>query len=68
MPHEPEENYGYFWWRHHRDASTFIACHDNEDGLWYMPGLGHPIRDLASYATCLGPVPRCVASGASIDQ
>jgi hypothetical protein len=63
-----EESYGYFWWRHHKDASTFIACRDDDDGLWYMPGLGYPIRDPSAYATCLGPVPRCTATGASIDQ
>lgn len=25
--------YGYYWWRHHADGSTFIACRDEEDGL-----------------------------------
>jgi hypothetical protein len=63
-----EETYGYFWFRHHKDASTFIACRDAESGLWFMPGIGHPITNVEAYATLLGPVPRRVANGGSIDQ
>lgn len=62
------EGYGYFWFRHHKDASTFIACRDEEDGRWYMPGLGHPIENVEQWATLLGAVPRAVAGGGSIDQ
>ncbi len=58
---------GYFWFRHHGDASTFIACRDI-DGYWYLPGLGQPIVGIEANATLLGAVPRRVASGASIDQ
>lgn len=59
-------DYGYYWFRHHADGSTFIACKDEGDGQWYMPAVGHPvdIRD----ATLLGRVPRCVQGGGSIDQ
>lgn len=66
----PDEGYGYYWFRHESDGSTFIACKDLEDGQWYMPGLGHPINEklLAEKATMLGPVPRVVVGGASIDN
>lgn len=66
----PDETYGYFWFRHERDGSTFIACKDEADGLWYMPGLGHPINEelLEGSATLLGRVPRVVVGGASIDN
>lgn len=60
--------YGYYWWRHHEDGSTFVACRDEEDGLWYMPGLGHPIIQPELSATLLGAVPRSVVGGGSIDQ
>lgn len=65
-----DETYGYFWFRHEKDGSTFIACRDMEDGLWYMPGLGHPIKEslLKENATLLGPVPRITAGGTSIDN
>lgn len=63
-----EETYGYFWFRHHDDGSTFIACRDEEDGLWYMPAVGHPISDIERHATLLGKVPREVVGGKSIDQ
>jgi len=62
------EGYGYFWFRHHQDGSTFIACRDDEDGLWFMPGVDHPIRDITAYATLLSAVPRRTEAGASIDQ
>jgi hypothetical protein len=61
-------DYGYYWFRHHKDGSIFIACRDETDGLWYMPGVGHPIRDIEHSATLLGQVPRTVVGGASIDQ
>lgn len=61
-------DYGYYWWRHHSDGSTFIACRDEGDGLWYMPGLDCPIIAPELSATLLGPVPRMVAGGGSIDQ
>lgn len=61
-------DYGYYWFRHHKDASTFIACRDEEDGQWYMPAIGHPISDIEGYATLLGKVPRRVEGGGSIDQ
>ena len=60
--------YGYFWFRHHKDGSTFIACRDEEDGYWYMPGVGHPISNITRNATLLGRVPRVTDAGASIDQ
>lgn len=60
--------YGYYWFRHHTDASTFIACRDEEDGLWYMCAIGHPIADIQEHATLLGAVPRRIESGGSIDQ
>lgn len=65
-----QDTYGYFWFRHHADGSTFIACRDAEDGEWYVPAIGHPIRPstLEKYATMLGPVPRSVEGGGSIDQ
>lgn len=62
------DDYGYYWFRHHKDGSTFIACRDDEDGLWFMPGLGRPIEDIEASATLLGPVPRTVVGGGSIDQ
>ena len=62
------EGYGYYWFRHHKDGSTFIALRDDEDGDWFMCGIGHPIHDPQKYATLLGPVPRTVAGGGSIDQ
>jgi hypothetical protein len=63
-----QDSYGYYWFRHQSDGSTFIACRDEEDGLWYMSGLGHPIPDIMNHATVLGRVPRCVEGGGSIDQ
>lgn len=63
-----ERAYGYYWFRHHADGSTFIACRDEDDGLWYMPGVGVPIRDIEKSATLLGAVLRRVAGGGSIDQ
>ena len=63
-----EIEYGYYWWRHHTDGSTFIACRDEEDGQWYMPAIGHPVTAIHRDATLLGKVPRCVVGGASIDQ
>ena len=61
-------DYGYYWFRHHDDASTFIACRDEGDGQWYMCGIGHPIADPESHATLLGAVPRVVVGGGSIDH
>ena len=61
-------SYGYYWFRHHQDGSTFIACRDEGDGLWYMAGVGHPILDPEKHATMLGKVPRAVVGGGSIDQ
>ena len=63
-----ETAYGYFWFRLHTDASTFVALRDDGDGLWYMPGFNQPIRDIEADATLLGPVPRSVVGGGSIDQ
>ena len=60
--------YGYYWFRHHADGSTFIACRDEGDGQWYMPAIGHPVRDIERSATLLGAVPRSVVGGGSIDQ
>jgi hypothetical protein len=65
---ENPDGYGYFWFRHHRDGSAFIALRDDEDGLWYMPGLDYPIMNIEGHATKLGQVPRVVVGGASIDQ
>ena len=59
--------YGYYWFRHHEDGSTFIACRD-DDMCWYMPGVGVPIPDPEKHATMLGKVPRTVVGGGSIDQ
>ena len=53
--------------RHHADGSTFIACRD-DDRFWYMPAVGHPIRDIEKSATLLGRVLRSVVGGGSIDQ
>lgn len=66
----PDITYGYYWFRHRADGSTFIACRDEGDGKWYMPAIGHPIRKstLEKYATLLGRVPRRVDGGGSIDQ
>lgn len=63
-----EIDYGYYWFRHQDDASTFIACRDEEDGQWYMPAIGHPVRNIMKHATLLGRVPRRVEGGGSIDQ
>jgi hypothetical protein len=62
--------YGYFWFRDHRDGSTFIALRDEGSGHWFMPAVGHPILESAVMAnsTLLGAVPRTVAGGGSIDQ
>lgn len=64
------EGYGYFWYRYKADGSTFIACRDAEDGYWYMPGIAHPIPAsvIENGATLLGPVPRVVEGGRSIDN
>lgn len=67
-PTTADRPYGYYWFRHHADGSTFIACRDEGDGLWYMPAVGHPIPDIERDATLLGPVPRRVEGGGSIDQ
>lgn len=65
-----QDTYGYYWFRHHSDGSTFIACRDEEDGLWFMCGLDAPIEpsSLERNATMLGRVPRFVEGGGSIDQ
>ena len=63
-----DDPYGYHWFRHDADGSTFIAVRDEEDGLWYMPGIGHPVTDIEQHATMLGRVPRTVEGGGSIDQ
>lgn len=60
--------YGYFWWRHHADASTFILLRDEEDNQWYMPGYETPVIHPERDATLLGAVPRTVVGGGSIDQ
>jgi hypothetical protein len=62
------EGYGYFWFRHHKDGFTFIACREDDGGPWFMPGLGHPVSNVEGYATLLGRVPRTVVGGGSIDQ
>ena len=62
------DEYGYYWFRHHDDASMFIACRDESDGLWYIPAVGHPIRNIEGHATKLGRVPRSIVGGGSIDQ
>ena len=64
----PDECYGYYWWRHRRDGSTFIACRDEDDGSWYLPGVGYALVGIEVHATLLGKVPRIVVGGASIDQ
>ena len=64
----PDEGYGYYWFRHQRDGSTFIACRDEEDGQWYMPAIGYPLPNILKYATLLGKVPRVIVGGGSIDQ
>lgn len=61
-------DYGYYWFRHHEDGSTFIACRDEGDGQWYMAAIGHPIANIEGHATLLGKVPRRVEGGGSIDQ
>lgn len=61
-------DYGYYWFRHHADGSTFIAVRDEADGLWYMPAVGHPISNIERSATLLGRVPRLTADGRSVDQ
>lgn len=65
---DPNNIDGYHWFRHHRDATVFIAFRDTESQLWFMCGVGHPIHDPALYATYLGMVPRTVVGGGSIDQ
>jgi hypothetical protein len=60
--------YGYYWFRLHADGSTFIACKDEQDDTWYLPGLYYPFRDIEESATLLGRVPRIVEGGRSIDQ
>ena len=62
------EGYGYYWFRHHHDGSTFIACRDDESQDWFMFGIGHTILNIEKHATLLGPVPRHVVGGGSIDQ
>jgi hypothetical protein len=57
-----------FWWRFKDDGATFIACRDDGDGQWYLPGVWLPVRNLAERATMLGPVARAVVGGASIDE
>jgi hypothetical protein len=61
-------DYGYYWFRHHKDGSTFVAVLDEGDGLWYVCGVGHAIVDIEKYATRLGRVPRMVVGGGSVDQ
>lgn len=61
-------NYVYYWFRHHADGSTFIALRDEEaPHEWYLPAIAHPIRNMESSATLLGPVDR-TTRGRSIDQ
>lgn len=62
--------YGYFWFRHRSDGSTFICVRDAEDGLFYMPALtqGFSLAAVEQHATLLGPVPRSVVGGGSVDQ
>lgn len=67
-PTHPDETYGYYWFRHQADGSTFIAYRDEEDGQWYMPAIGHPISNITEHATILGRVSRRVEGGGSIDQ
>ena len=64
----PDIEYGYYWFRHHTDGSTFIALRAEDNGEWYMPAIDHPIKHIMKYATLLGPVPRQTTTGASIDQ
>ena len=63
-----DDTYGYYWWRHRSDGSTFIALRDEEDGNWYMPAIGEPVPNIQEYATMLGEVPRTMVGGGSIDQ
>jgi len=63
-----EGSYEYYWFRHHEDGSTFIALQDESNGLWYMCASEVPIIDPEKSATLLGPVPRQVRGGGSIDQ
>jgi hypothetical protein len=57
---------GYHWWLDNRTTSTFIALH--EDGLWYLPGIGNPVRMIEDRASYRGLVSRRVSGGGSIDQ
>lgn len=59
---------GYYWFRLHHDASTFVACRDENDGNWYICGVAGPIRNIEAHATLLGPVGRSTSTGASIEQ
>jgi len=61
---------GYFWFRHHKDASTFIAFRDGDgpDARWFMCAVGHPVKDIEKHATLLGKVPNHVEGGGSIYQ
>lgn len=70
MPDLPETGYGYYWFRHDKDGSNFIACRDYEDGSWYIAGIGHPIDEnlLKGNARLLGPVRRVTENGISIDN
>jgi len=64
----PDIEYGYYWFRHHADGTTFIALRDEGDGEWYIPAIDHALPHIMKYATLLGPVARQTATGASIDQ
>lgn len=58
---------GYYWFRLHRDASTFVACRDENDGNWYICGVEQPIRNIEAHATLLGPVASSTSISASIN-
>ena len=59
---------GYYWFRHRKDGSTFIALYAEDANDWFMPALGQPITNVMKHATLLGAVPRMVVGGGSIDQ
>lgn len=59
---------GYHRFRHHLDATVFIAFYDTLYRDWFMCGVGNPIADPMEHATYLGRVPRTVVGGGSIDQ
>ena len=59
---------GYYWFRHKKDASTFIAMYAEDAEDWFMPGIGPAVTNIMRHATLLGPVPRSVVGGGGIDQ